>query len=133
MVLYTKSIYAPIEESDGIRVCIMSRLTQDDGTTPVKDLVEGELFDYWAKILAPPPKLVGSWYRQEIDWNEFSRQYLHHLSREDIMLHVSRLAQQALEGDMTILCVEETPDNCHRKLLAEECKRLDERIGVVIK
>lgn len=61
MTLYTKSVYAPSETTDGVRVCVMSRLTEDDGKTPVMDLVEGKLFEYWAKKLAPPPDLVGSW------------------------------------------------------------------------
>jgi uncharacterized protein YeaO (DUF488 family) len=132
MVLYTKCIYSPIEKADGIRICVMSRLTEDDGKTAVKDLFEGKLFDYWAKVLAPPDNLVGSWYRGKIDWSRFSETYRDYLSQEEVNAHVRFLAKSSLDYDLTLLCVEEKPDYCHRSLLALECKNLEKRLKIKI-
>jgi len=133
MTLYTKSVYAPVEHSDGIRICVMSRLTQNDGITVVTNLLFGKKFDYWAKILAPPDKVVGAWYRKEIDWDDFTGKYKSHLYSEKVLPHLDMLAYQALEHDITLLCVEDTPELCHRKILAEECQSLQLDLEVIIK
>jgi len=35
---------------------------------------------------------------------------------------IKKLATYALKKDITLLCVEEDPIDCHRKTLAQECK-----------
>lgn len=133
MTLYTKSAYASFEESDGLRICVMSRLTENDGKTPSPKLAKGKFFDIWNKLLAPPENLVGAWYREELKWEQFTEQYLDHLYSEKILLHLERLASNALTQDITILCVEKTPEYCHRKLLAEECQKIEPSLEVVIR
>ncbi|MDP3727949.1 MAG: DUF488 family protein [bacterium] len=31
------------------------------------------------------------------------------------------LAEQAMTKDIILLCIEETAENCHRRILAEQC------------
>ena len=131
MALMTKCIYHEPEPNDGTRVCVMGRLTENDGKTPVKALVYGLRFDYWAKIFAPPPKLVGAWYRKELDWSEFISTYSAHLKEPKINPHVRALAQMAFESDITILCVEESHEQCHRSILAEMCHTYEPSLYVV--
>lgn len=134
MTLYTKSVYASKEEHDGIRVCVMSRLTEEDGITVVTPLLHGKKFDWWLPVLSPPDKLVGAWYRGELSgWKEFEKQYLDHLHSGNIFPHLKFLANQAYENDMTLLCVEKSPKHCHRSLLAQECQKLKPDLEIIIK
>ena len=44
---------------------------------------------------------------------------------------VLSLAARSITEDITILCVEETPEFCHRRLLADECKKYEPNLQVV--
>lgn len=122
MPLVTKCILADPSTSDGLRISVMSRHTLNDGKTPHPDIHEN-CFDEWIKILAPHPKLVGAYYRQELEWDEFAVKYTESLSYEDKSPAVTELATRALQENVTIMCIEHTPERCHRRLLAEECQR----------
>jgi len=43
------------------------------------------------------------------------------------------LSKEALKKDITLLCLEDAPDECHRRLLAEECKKINPKLEVEIK
>lgn len=130
--LRTKSIHRPIEDVDGYRVSVMSRHTLDNGITP-DPLITKESFSLWMKELAPPEKLVGDWYKRNLPWEVFEERYLDFLKNLEQRTKVSELTKMALLKTVTILCVEETPDYCHRRLLAEECKRLNPELSILIK
>ena len=130
MVLYTKCIFLPVAPEDGLRVSVMSRHTLADGKTPDPRITSSS-FDRKMTSLAPPDKLVGAYYRGEVSWEEYAKQYEDHLHIPDNRLFLSNIARQALIQDITLLCVEDTPDKCHRRLLAEEFKRLEEKLVVV--
>ncbi len=119
-MLYTKCIFKPKDATDGRRISVMSRHTLNDGKTP--DLrITSKTYDEWMRELAPLPSLVGDYYNRGLPWIEFERNYIEFLGH--ISLLVSNLAQRAVEKDLTLLCVEETTEHCHRRLLAEECQR----------
>lgn len=121
MALYTKCILHEPEPEDGLRVSVMSRHTLDDGVTPdwrIRD------YDIHVPSLGPSPRLIGSYKRKKIEWNEFARRYLEEIRMPKKHASVKTLARAASEYNITILCVEETADRCHRRLLAEECLRL---------
>lgn len=131
-MLFTGCVYHKSNWDHSYRICVMSRLTEINGTTPVRELTEGKLFDYWAKILAPPSKLVGVWYRNEINWDSLRSEYLAHLSQSKISAQVKLIAEISLNQDLTFLCAEWNPKHCHRRLLAEECKRLVPEVRICI-
>jgi uncharacterized protein YeaO (DUF488 family) len=54
----------------------MSRHTLQDGVTPDPRIVA---FDAWWQDLAPPPKLVGAYYKRGLPWAEFEAAYKDHL------------------------------------------------------
>lgn len=64
-MIYTKSILKPKEESDGIRISVMSRHTLNDGITSHPDINESS-YDEWLKILAPSDQLVGDYYKRSL-------------------------------------------------------------------
>lgn len=123
-MLKTKCILVPKEVGDGLRISVMSRHTENDGITPHPGITP-LTFDDWQKELAPPKKLVGSYYKGAVSWQEFEVQYLRFLRDYPQFQLVRELARRAMVRDITLLCIEETPEMCHRRLLAEECKKYE--------
>lgn len=122
MTLRTKSILAPNEASDGIRLSVMSRHTLDDGVTPDKRITASK-FDGWLTELAPPPHLVGSYLRGEITWAKYRDEYLKFLREPQNLAILRALASLACTCNVTLLCEESSPTRCHRRLLARECAK----------
>jgi uncharacterized protein YeaO (DUF488 family) len=121
MVLYTKCIFKPSSPDEGWRISVMSRHTLNDGVTP-DTRIGNDTFHVWMrKFLAPPDTLVKVYY-EGLSWEGFREQYLAHLLHGSMEEPVIQLAQRALREDLTLLCVEETAEKCHRGLLAERCK-----------
>jgi uncharacterized protein YeaO (DUF488 family) len=128
-MLYTKSILKEKLPEDGTRISVMSRHTLNDGKTP-DSRITSEKYDEWIKQLAPPDRLVGSYYREEISWNYYEGQYRVFLSSSLVSEDVKNLAKRATLEDITLLCVEETAEWCHRRLLAEECQKYEPNLRV---
>jgi uncharacterized protein YeaO (DUF488 family) len=131
-MLKTKSILAPIEESDGVRISVMSRHTLNDGVTPHPEITESS-YDKWLPHLAPPAKLVGDYYKRELPWDQFKTRYLAYLRQPSIQIEVQNLATVSLDSVVTLLCIEESPKHCHRRLLAEECRRYHVALSLAIR
>jgi uncharacterized protein YeaO (DUF488 family) len=124
-MLITKPILSPIELDDGVRISIMSRHTLPDGVTLDQRITRDRYTFHWPE-LAPPARLVGDYYRRGITWEEFSARYR-------LYLAISRTAQykvaellslaMSLDQHVTIMCIEDLPTWCHRRLLAEYCQQ----------
>lgn len=131
MALFTKCILLPQTPDDGLRISTMSRHTLDDGRTLDKRIVlKFGLYHMHWPILGPSPKLTGAWYRREIIWKDFEKKYLEEIRSPGKKSFVRLLAALAMEMNVTLLCVEDTHEHCHRRLLAEECKRLKPQLIV---
>ncbi len=122
-MLRTKCITAPAERCDGLRISVMSRHTLNDGITPDPNITADSYDQHW-QDLAPPPRLVGGYLRGEIPWEDFRIQYRQHLWTPDAYLEVVRLAELVCRHNATIMCEEQTPDYCHRGLIAERVREL---------
>lgn len=129
-MLKTKCILAPKKYSDGLRISVMSRHTLEDGTTPNVEIT-GDSFDVHRTEFAPPLRLIGDHYKRDLTWEKFESRYLNYL--ENVYEQVRQLAESALTQDITLLCIEESPKRCHRRLLAEECTRLKPKLEIIIK
>lgn len=123
-MLRCKGIKVPCEPEDGLRISIMIRHTLDDGVTPDPEITP-DLYDEWWKELAPPPTLVGAYLRGKIAWTDYTIGYLDHLGHEPQIRKLRELIDLAKEQNVTVLCVEEIPDHCHRRLLVMQCLVLD--------
>lgn len=120
MNLHTKSIQAEKEKKDGVRVCIMRRPASD------------AQWDIWIPHLAPSHELLNDYHEQKIDWMEYCVRFQDEvLDKEkeymDIVIDMSK------KRTVTLLCWEETPEMCHRRLVAEACKKLDPNLKVFIR
>jgi uncharacterized protein YeaO (DUF488 family) len=130
--LFTKSIIKEIEP-DEKRTSVMSRHTLDDGKTPDDRIIDGVTFDEWRKEFAPTGKLVGAYYRKELSWEEFEKIYLEYLRSENIKPKVEDFAKRCTEETITLMCIEDTADKCHRRLLAEELQRYQPSLIIIHK
>lgn len=104
--LATKSIQEPVSQVDGIRICIMRR---------IKPEFE---FDMWMQPLSPSTELLKQYHDNEVSWDEF-KQILTREMLEKQTKFLDIIANIAKTHDVTLLCWEETPEKCHRKLVAE--------------
>lgn len=130
-MLKTKCIRVEHEPSDGLRISIMSRHTEDDGQTP-DSTITPDSYDQWWPILGPPLGLIGAYCRQEIDWDEYTAGFMDHLEEAPVVDVVERLAHMALRRNVTLLCTEETPEQCHRRLVAERCQAIVPELEIVL-
>ena len=121
-MLKTKSILEPTSCTDGLRVSVMSRHTLDDGITP-HPKIDSSSYNQWLKILSPPVILWGDYYKRNLSWEKFEQRYLDYLKKPEVKVEVEKLAEKSLDSVITLLCIEGYPDYCHRRLLAEECKK----------
>lgn len=121
--LFTKSIIKPKEADDARRISVMSRHTKEDGITPDERIIDGETFDEWLQDFAPPAKLVDAYYPQEVTWDNFARLYLEFLRSPEVQPKVEEFAHRCAQETITLMCVEEDSEKCHRRLLAEELQK----------
>jgi uncharacterized protein YeaO (DUF488 family) len=131
-MIRTKSILSPIEEFDGTRISVMSRHTLNDGKTP-DTRITNDSYHLWIPNLAPPPVLIGDYYKRGLSWGDFERRYFEHLQKPRVRERILDLIANGLSEDITLMCIEETPEKCHRRLLAEECKRISPDISIELK
>lgn len=127
-MLKTKCVHDCIEADDGIRILVMSRLTLNDGITP-DESIRKEKYDFHYKELAPSPKLIGNYYKRGLSWEEFEKRFKKEMEENEYLISV---AKSALTENVTLLCIEESPDHCHRRLLAEMCKKLQPKLKLKI-
>ena len=67
---------------------------------------------------APSKKLLDQWHKQEVTWNAYERIYLQLLKDRGIL---QKYGTKAFDGSC-FLCSEDTPEQCHRRLLVEYMK-----------
>lgn len=120
MPLFTKSIQEPKDISDGIRICIMRKPDFNAD------------WDIWMPTLAPSLELLKSYNKSEITWEEYIKQFNDEVISKKYD-HIKLLADMAKDNIVTILCWEETPEQCHRRLITEEVLKINPEIRVTIK
>ena len=103
-MLRTKSIFKPITTEDGTRISVMNRHTLTDGITP--DLRMSGRFDEHLKILSPPAKLLGDYYKRGLTWEEYELKYNTHLKKEKVIEAIHELIKRSKNERITLLCVE---------------------------
>ena len=121
MALFTKSIQKKPNKKDGIRICIMRR--------PDFDTAQ---FDLWMPVLSPSHQLLTDIHKKIIDKPEYNRRFHNEVIIGQAKF-IKLLTEIALKQDVTILCWEETSEKCHRKLVAEECKKINPKLLISLK
>lgn len=87
-------------------------------------------FEYFLKMIgdtrythftegAPKEELLKQWQKKELTWENYEKEYNEMLNQRDI---IDRIDKEKLDN-ACLLCSEPTPEQCHRRLLAEYFKR----------
>ena len=121
-MLKTKCILLQKEDSDGLRISVMSRHTLNDGITPHPQ-INSSSYELWLPNLAPPARLLGDYYKRGLPFEQFKEQYLSYINQHTAQIKVRYIAKKSVDSVITLLCIEESPEYCHRKILSEECKK----------
>lgn len=127
-MLFTKCILGPINANDGLRISVMSRHTLNDGFTPDVRIIP-DSYDLHLSILSPSASLVGSYLRNKISWEEYMAEYLDSL-RNKKLAAVRLLTLIAIRKNVTIMCIEQDHERCHRRLLAEFCQTVNQDLKI---
>ena len=69
-------------------------------------------------LLAPSKEILNAYRDKSISWDELEEKFTELMEEEKIKKHITEDINGILEGSC-LLCNEETPDNCHRRLVAE--------------
>lgn len=64
---------------------------------------------------APSKELLDQWHKQEVSWDEYQNIYTGMLKERNIL---RKYGVKCFDGSC-FLCSEDTPEQCHRRLLAE--------------
>lgn len=80
---------------------------------------------FYEEKFAPTKELLEDWKKNKILWEEYEFLYKRILINRDaekIFTNRFLMVDYALPGNICFLCSESTPENCHRRLLAEYLK-----------
>ena len=91
-----KRVYAPAEDSDGLRVLV-------DRLWPRGIAKEKARIDLWLKDLAPSDALRRRVHGDPKQWENFVIEYRHELAREPALSAVANLHNRARNGPVTLL------------------------------
>ena len=124
MALKTKSIRSEIAPDDGLRICIMREYNPEKHP-------EYKSIDEHCTNLAPSMSLLKDWQKRRIKWDEYvSRFTNYNLSRSP--WDVRNIARRAMVQNVTLLCYEESPDYCHRRIVALACKMYRPNLKLIL-
>lgn len=129
MALFTKCILNDKEKGDGVRISVMSRHTLNDGVTPDPRITSSS-FDYHYPELSPSPKLIGDYYKRGLSWDEFENRFREQMQSAFAQVILGEIAAMSISENVTLLCIEDEAHFCHRRIVAEECKKLVPEITV---
>ncbi|MCL5430367.1 MAG: DUF488 domain-containing protein [Candidatus Marsarchaeota archaeon] len=108
-----------------IGLSVMSRHTDNLGKNPDPNIFP-DSFTMHIPELGPPPWLINWWYRgNELPGAEiaerqetFKKDYLNYLRTEKPLSLARKVASDAVDGHIALLCKEKFPQFCHRYVLA---------------
>ena len=84
---------------------------------------------YHLPELAPTKEMLDSYRKRHGDWETYEREFLALMDERRVYeLRVPHIGIKRLIADSCLLCSEDQPDRCHRRLVAEY---LEERWGDV--
>lgn len=77
---------------------------------------------------APSKELLDQWHKQEVSWDEYQTIYTGMLKERNIL---RKYGVKCFDGSC-FLCSEDTPEQCHRRLLAEYMeKNCKEQVKII--
>ena len=81
------------------------------------------------KQFAPSEVLLDSYKKKYIDWEGYEEAFAALMNKRDIDVYIAD--NYANEENYCLLCTEVSPDNCHRRLVAEKIREVLEDIEII--
>ena len=103
-----KRIYEPSSEDDGYRV-LSTRYWP-------RGIPKSRVDEYTTKT-APSRELLREFKHEGLTWENYVPRYLDEMRSEAAISVIRRLAAMAKSGSMTLMCICEDENRCHRSLL----------------
>ena len=72
-------------------------------------------YEYWPQFA--PPKEIFKRFKSDGDWNVYEKAYRDYIDSNGFI--DNNFISKVLNNNVCLLCSEATPENCHRRLLAE--------------
>lgn len=113
-MIKTKRIYEPKSKDDGLRVLVTRYWPRG---------IKKNAVDLWIRQLGPSEGLIKEWKHGRISWQEFKNRYLGEYKCTAKQQYLAELKKTIKGKDVTLLCICEDENHCHRILV----KRLLER------
>src|SRR4029078_6712404 len=115
-MIKTKSVYDPVEESDGLRILIMRKWPRGIGYR--KNNKRG-MVDFWRKGLRASIELLDNGNGKKITWSQYVKKYrAEQKSSAAAKKETEVLAVQSVDKSVTLLCqARENDPHCHRHIL----------------
>ena len=113
----TKRIYEAPSPDDGYRVLATRYWPRG---------IAKESVDEYVSALAPSRGLLQSYRGGDITWEVFRERYLDEMQGEDQQAEIHRLAKLARSQRITLLCMCDDLEKCHRWLLQDLVLRFDD-------
>lgn len=109
IVIRTKSIYKPKEDSDGTRILITRYYPRG---------VRKDHFDEWVRELAPSAELLKGYKEGIINQEQFTTQFFSQIhSSIESLEALQSISEMARQTNVTLLCYEREGEFCHRHLV----------------
>lgn len=113
----TKRIYEAPSPDDGYRVLATRYWPRG---------VAKDAIDEYVPTLAPSRELLRSYRDGDIPWEQFHERYIEEMRGEEQTAEIHRLARRAWSDRITLLCVCDEDEKCHRWLLQDLVARFDD-------
>jgi len=75
-------------------------------------------------LLAPDDEILSSYKKKQIGWAEYEARFDALMKEREIDEYICGRYAEAAQKRYCLLCSEDTPENCHRRLIAERMSRL---------
>jgi uncharacterized protein YeaO (DUF488 family) len=105
-----KRIYDPPDPADGYRVLTTRYWPRG---------VPKAAADEYSIKTSPSRELLRAFKHEGLPWQQYVNRYLAEMQDEEARSAISRLATIAQSRTITLMCICEDGDRCHRKLLKE--------------
>lgn len=83
-----------------------------------KEILHGEYFH--DKKFAPSEKILSRYKKNIINWDDYEREFAELMNYRHIDLYIAD--KYAGQENYCLLCTEVSPENCHRRLVAEKIR-----------
>jgi uncharacterized protein YeaO (DUF488 family) len=105
-----KRIYDPPSDEDGYRV-LSTRYWP-------RGIPKSRVDEYTTKT-APSRALLREFKHEGLSWEDYVPRYLEEMRSEDAISAIRQLAEKAKSASMTLMCICEDENRCHRSLLRD--------------